>query len=47
MGRVGLPGRGAGGQRGPSKEQQGSRGHWTGLAAALGTRGTLSQEGVV
>ena len=32
---------------GPEQEQQGSRGHCTGLAAALGTRGTLSQEGVV
>lgn len=40
MGRVGLPGRGAGGRRSPSEEQRGSHGHWTGPAAALGTRGT-------
>lgn len=47
VGRVGLPGRGAGGRTGPSKEQQGARGHWTGLAAALGTRRTPGREGVV
>ena len=45
MGRVGLPGRGAGGRRGLSEEQQGSHGHWTGPAAALGTWGT-PQRGV-